>query len=123
MKKLAIVFIFLVLPVIAFAQSQSDTCKALYQEIENDIAKSNYCIQDSDCDTLELGGRLIKFGCYHFVNQEIDKDAIYEKMHTYYNQCEQMINDCAQSPKPVCVQKKCVQAQDDSDQLEQKDSY
>lgn len=114
MKKLAVIFIFLALPVMVFAQGQSDTCKALYQEIKDDIARSNYCSQDSDCDTLELGGRLIKFGCYHFVNKVIDKDAIYEKMHIYYNQCEQIINDCDRSPKSICVKKKCVQAQEDS---------
>ncbi|MFH0918534.1 MAG: hypothetical protein V1830_05315 [Candidatus Omnitrophota bacterium] len=110
--KLALIFIFLALPVYLFAQNQSATCQALYQELEEDLAKANVCLQDSDCDTLELGGRLIKFGCYHFVNVLTDKDDIYEKMHTYYGQCEQMINDCAQSPMPVCVQNKCVEVKD-----------
>lgn len=123
MRKLVMISVLLALPVMVFAQNQPDTCKVLYQEIENDIAEANYCFQDSDCDTLELGGRLIKFGCYHFVNKATDKDAIYEKMHIYYEQCEKIINDCSQSPKPVCVKSKCVEAPKDPDQLGQEDSY
>jgi hypothetical protein len=120
MKKFIWVFILLVLPAVSFAQSappaQSQTCKALYQEIEGDLAKANYCSQDSDCDTLELGGRLIKFGCFHFVNKATDKDAIYEKMRLYYVQCEKIINDCSPSPRPVCVKSKCVAAAQDAEQ-------
>ncbi|MCX5694625.1 MAG: hypothetical protein NT014_05860 [Candidatus Omnitrophica bacterium] len=114
---LATVMFFLALSLFCFAQSvagqQSDTCKALYQEIENDLAAANYCAQDSDCDTQELGGRLIKFGCFHFVNKTTDKEAIYKKMQTYYMQCEKIINDCSPSPKPVCIKSKCVSTDSD----------
>ena len=126
MKKLIGLFILLAIPAVIFAQeltpAQLDTCKALYQEIENDIAKANYCSQDSDCDTLELGGRLIRFGCYHFVNKATDKDAIYKKMQTYYGECEKIINDCSESPQPVCVNKKCVEAPESSNLTEREDS-
>jgi len=108
MHKLLMSIIFLALPAGVFAQTQSDTCRALYREIEDDLARSNYCSQDSDCDVLELGGHLIRFGCYHFVNQATDKEAIYKKMNVYYDQCEQMINDCDRSLQPVCVWNKCV---------------
>jgi hypothetical protein len=114
MKKLLFLFVFLFLPLIAFAQSQSSYCKAVYKEIEDEIAKSNYCSVDSDCDTLELGGRLIKFGCYHFVNKATDKDKIYRKMHDYYDKCDQTINDCARAPKPICVQERCISSEGDS---------
>ena len=80
----------------------------MYQEIEKGLAEANYCSEDSDCQVLELGGRLIKFGCYHFVNKDTDREAIYEKMHAYYDKCEQMINDCDRSPNPVCRNNKCV---------------
>jgi hypothetical protein len=112
MKKIITVFFILVWPVIVFAQGQTDTCKALYKDIENDLAEANYCFQDSDCEVLELGGKLIKFGCYHFVNQSTDKEAIYTKMNDYYGQCEQLINDCAKYPKPVCVNNKCVASEE-----------
>jgi len=127
MKKLAGVFIFLILPVLGFAASapaeQTSACKALYQEIETDLAGANYCAQDSDCDTLELGGRLIKFGCYHFVNKVTDKEAIYQKMIRYYQQCEKIINDCSASPKPACQKSKCIAAAEEPDQLEAPESY
>jgi len=108
MKKIIAVFFILALPVIVFAQEQSQVCQAMYQDIKDDIAEANYCFQDSDCGILELGGHLIKFGCYHFVNQATDKEAIYQKMHVYYDQCEKMINDCDRAPVPVCVKNKCV---------------
>ncbi len=122
-KKIAGLFIFLVLPVAVLAQSQADTCKQLYQEIEDDLARSNYCAQDSDCDTLELGGRLIKFGCYHFVNKATDQEAIYQKMIRYYHQCEKIINDCSPSPRPVCLKNKCVFVPQEDNQQEYRESY
>jgi hypothetical protein len=108
MQIIITLFFILVLPVMVFGQEQSDACKAMYQDIEGDLAEANYCFQDSDCQVLELGGKLIKFGCYHFVNTATDKETIYAKMQNYYDQCEKMINDCAQSPQPVCVNNKCV---------------
>jgi len=108
MKKIIIVFILVLFPTVVFTQDDADTCKAMYQEIESDLAQANYCSQDSDCEVLELGGHLIKFGCYHFVNKDTDREAIYEKMHAYYDKCEQMINDCDRSPNPVCRNNKCV---------------
>ena len=118
MKKLAI-FLFLILPVTLFAEDisdQLDYCKSMYKDIESEIAKSNFCFTDADCDVLELGGRLIRFGCYHFVNKTVDKEALYQKMQEYYAKCDQAINDCAKAPQPTCVNNKCVAFQQPEDQ-------
>jgi len=84
------------------------SCKEMYNEIENDINNANYCKTDSDCDVLMLGGWYVDFGCYHFVNKDVDKDQFYKKMDTYKQQCSQIINDCASAPDARCVSNKCV---------------
>ena len=48
-------------------------CQNLHNEIENDLTKANYCQKDSDCSVLVLGGSYVEFGCYHFVNKDVDK--------------------------------------------------
>ncbi|MDD5195720.1 MAG: hypothetical protein PHQ96_08635 [Candidatus Omnitrophica bacterium] len=83
-------------------------CKALYKEIENDLKNANYCQEDEDCRTLELGGPLIEFGCYHFVNKDADAAPIHKKMFAYSLRCSEIINDCSAAPLPKCVHKKCV---------------
>ncbi|MFA5200407.1 MAG: hypothetical protein WC442_05855 [Candidatus Omnitrophota bacterium] len=122
-KKLLFALIILILPVILFAESiseQSDYCKSMRKDIESEIAKSNFCFTDVDCDVLELGGRLIRFGCYHFVNKTVDKEALYQRMQEYYAKCDQAINDCAKAPQPTCVNNKCVAFQQSEDKLEEK---
>ena len=84
------------------------SCKEMYSEIENDIDNANYCKTDSDCDVLMLGGWYVDFGCYHFVNKNVDKDQFYKKMDIYKQQCSQIINDCAAAPDARCVSNKCV---------------
>jgi hypothetical protein len=86
-------------------------CEALYNEIENDFIKANFCEQDSDCKVIELGGVHIKFGCFKFINKATDEAELYKKMQNYYIQCNREIDDCAPSPKPVCINKKCVASQ------------
>lgn len=86
-------------------------CKNLYDEIENDLDKANYCGNNSDCDVLVLGGIYVKFGCYHFVNRGIDKNKFYEKMQTYNQSCTDIIDRCAPAPKPSCVAGRCAYIQ------------
>lgn len=97
MKKKIILFVLLSFTVVASAQETSSGtssqeavnqrsvdmskakkevpvsgCNSLYREIESEVEKSNYCGQDSDCTVLELGGMFVKFGCYHFINKEVN---------------------------------------------------
>ena len=88
--------------------AQSLSCQSLYDEIENDLDKANYCRDDSDCDVLVLGGQYVEFGCYHFVNKNIDKNQFYDKMKFYWQKCNQIINKCAPAPQPSCVSGKCL---------------
>jgi hypothetical protein len=92
-------------------------CIMLYREIENDLDKSNYCEQDGDCKTLELGGPFVKFGCFHFINNAVNGEEIYSKMERYYRQCSNVINECSPSPKPICVNKKCIYEGEKNDSL------
>ncbi len=86
--------------------SQSD-CKTFYEEIENELDRANHCEQDSDCKTMELGGILIQFDCFHFVNNAVDTEKIHAKMVKYYQQCGGTVDNCAPSPKPTCIKNKC----------------
>ena len=83
-------------------------CKAFYKEIEDDLEKANYCAEDSDCRSLELGGPLVEFGCYHFINKNANGEEIYKKMITYSQKCLSIVDYCAPSPVPKCVNRKCV---------------
>lgn len=93
--------------------SKPVSCLSLYNEIENDLERANYCEVDDDCDVIMLGGWYIDFGCYHFVNKEVDQGAILSKMKTYKDnmKCSQIINDCAPANEVRCVSNKCVFAE------------
>lgn len=83
-------------------------CKDMYDEIENDLDRANYCQSDSDCSVIILGGRYVDFGCYHFINKDVDQEQFFKKMDAYKEKCSQLINDCAPAPKAKCVSNKCV---------------
>jgi len=89
--------------------SENMTCEEMYQEIENDLARANYCQTNSDCIDISLGAMYIKFGCYHYVNKNIDQEKIYRKMDVYNEKCSKAINDCAPIPNAKCVNNKCVE--------------
>jgi hypothetical protein len=97
-------------PVITTETSGNFNCEDMYDEIENDLDKANYCLSDSDCSIIMLGGWYIDFGCYHFVNKEVDKNAILSKMRTYKEEmkCSQIIDKCAPAPDAKCISNKCV---------------
>ena len=84
------------------------SCQSMHDEIENDINAANYCSEDANCDVLILGGSYIEFGCYHFINKDINKDMFYNKMDIYTQECSIIINDCGSLPNPICVSGKCV---------------
>ena len=108
-KKLLLFIISAIIVVAIFLLLyQPLSCQSLYNEIENDLDKANYCQTDSDCDVLILGGSYIEFGCYHFINKEVDKEKFYDKMSIYNQECSLIINKCAPAPISKCVSGKCV---------------
>ena len=79
-------------------------CKKLHEEIEKDIDQANYCQSDNDCSALSLGGHYIAFGCYHFVNRDVDQKKIFQKIGSYTEgHCTSMIDRCASAPEPTEV--------------------
>jgi hypothetical protein len=113
MKKKYIFLIILVVIMVVGAVyflNKPLSCQNLYNEIENDLDEANYCQVDTDCDVIMLGGWYIDFGCYHFVNKEVNQNAILSKMETYKDKmrCSQIINDCAPAPDVKCISNKCV---------------
>lgn len=85
------------------------SCDQMKKEIEQNLTDSNYCQSDSDCEPIILGGQYIEFGCYHYVNRQINKQEIYNQMDKYHSRCSKIINDCASAPKAGCVAGKCVE--------------
>lgn len=94
---------------IVIAQPTGDfNCNYMYDEIENDLDYANLCRKDSDCSVIMLGSSYIEFGCYHFINKDVDQEQFYTKMDSYNRKCSQMINLCAPAPEAECVSNKCV---------------
>lgn len=85
------------------------SCDRTKNEIEQNLINSNYCKVDSDCEPILLGGQYIEFGCYHYINKQVDKQKIYDQMDEYHSRCSQIINDCSLAPKADCVAGKCVE--------------
>jgi len=83
-------------------------CSSLYDEIEQDLKNANYCVNDSDCGVILLGSIYIEFGCYHYINVNVDQNKIFEKMNKYFPNCTRMINECREAPNATCVSNKCV---------------
>jgi len=88
--------------------SENLSCKEMYDEIENDLDRANFCQTNSDCDSIMLGGVYVRFGCYHYINKNVDKELIYQKMDVYNKKCRNIINECASAPTAQCVSNKCV---------------
>jgi len=83
-------------------------CSSQYNQIDNELKSANYCTVDSDCKVLPLGGTYVEFGCYHYINKEVNGEALYKKMDDYWNRCTKIINDCASAPEAKCENNKCV---------------
>jgi len=86
-----------------------NSCNSLYTQIDNELKSANYCNIDADCKVLPLGARYVEFGCYHYINKDIDGEQIYQKMNDYWNTCSQIIDDCANAPESKCENNKCVE--------------
>ncbi len=98
--------IFLIIAAILLYKSPS--CLMMYNGIENELDKANYCKLDSDCGYIMLGGKYVEFGCAHYINKEADKQYFYDKMRKYADKCTKMINDCGLVAAPSCVGGKCI---------------
>jgi hypothetical protein len=95
-------------PITIHQPSGNFNCEDMYDEIENDLNRSNYCQSDSDCSVIMLGGWYVEFGCYHFINKDVDQEQFFTKMDAYKEKCIQAINKCAAAPDAKCVSNKCV---------------
>jgi hypothetical protein len=87
--------------------SNNLSCQEMYSQIETDIKAANYCQGDSDCDVLLLGGEYVSFGCYHFINKEVDKEQFYKNMNIYREKCSRAVDDCTPTPVARCENQKC----------------
>lgn len=110
-----ILFTVLFLCVVPAALPAAETfftggCKEMHDEIERRLEAANFCTQTTDCGVFELGGPFIEFGCYHYVNTSVDSEEIRNMVAQYFIQsCGQMIDNCASTPDPVCVDSKCTE--------------
>jgi hypothetical protein len=84
-------------------------CSYQHDQIENELKSANFCGVDSDCKILPLGGIYVEFGCYHYVNKNIDGQKIYERMDGYWRRCSRIIDECMSAPEATCVNSKCVE--------------
>ena len=84
------------------------SCLVDYSSIDKEIKSANYCEVDSDCKVLGLGGSYIEFGCYHFINKNVDEESLINKIDKYSNKCTRIIDDCMPAPKPICINNKCT---------------
>ena len=84
-------------------------CSYQANQIDHEVKSANYCSVESDCKVLPLGGQYVEFGCYHYINKDIDGEKIYKKMDDYWNRCTKIIDDCAVAPFPKCLNNKCVE--------------
>lgn len=84
-------------------------CESLYTKIDEGLTKANYCDKGADCDSIVLGGSYVEFGCYHYINKNIDKKLFLDQMETYVDSgCRKIINKCAPVPEARCVENKCI---------------
>lgn len=82
-----------------------ESCELLYEEIENDFEKANYCEQDLDCKVIALG---IEFDCWKYVNKEVDENEFLRRVQEYDRRCNKAINNCMLAPDATCISSKCV---------------
>jgi hypothetical protein len=92
-------------------QVNTISCQTTYDQIEQEFENANYCEQDADCKTIQLGGPYIEFSCYKYVNQQTNQTRLLQEIQEYDKKCDRAIDDCAQAPKPQCTNKKCTPAE------------
>lgn len=81
-------------------------CNILENDIKQDLEEANYCEKDDDCVVVSFG---CPFGCWNFVNKNIDLSPIKEKVEEYKNQCSGCLYKCGAPPENlICQNEKCT---------------
>lgn len=91
------------------------SCDALEKVIKSQIEVANYCSVDADCAIEQFG--VCPFGCYNFVNQNVDTSAIKNLLGAYTSRCPECVYKCTPPPLPEerrCRGNKCVDARNDT---------
>ena len=86
----------------------SPNCEIWHDKIEEAFINDNYCNTDSDCQAIPLGGRLVEFGCIHYLNKNITTSSVYATLNVYAKQCTNKIDKCAFNLDTVCRASKCI---------------
>lgn len=91
-------------PYLNTAQSDTDQCKALEQNVRDLLSQANHCDTKDDCIQTPLS---CPFGCDTYLNAATPLAPIKAKIRAYNKQCGFCVEDCVQA-KPACVDHKCV---------------
>jgi hypothetical protein len=86
----------------------SSNCQIWHDNIEQAFVNDNYCSKDSDCQAIPLGGKLVEFGCIHYLNNSVSKDTVYSILYDYTRKCTNIIDDCDYNEATICADNKCV---------------
>lgn len=107
-----IIFFYQIISSIFMNQvSNVSDCDSEHNQIDKELKQSNFCEKDTDCEIMPLGGEYISFGCYHYINKDIDVESLYKKMNDYWEKCSRIVNDCSPAPESRCLNKKCVRVE------------
>jgi hypothetical protein len=110
---LVLLIIIIALVIIAWPQIgpslKSGGCQQLDNQIQNNLNQSNYCSQDSDCVSLNLGCQL---SCFAFVNKNADSNVIGNLTTAYIDSSCKVCNElCIKPPEQsdlICRGGKCI---------------
>src|SRR3989344_2965379 len=86
----------------------SQSCEVWHSNIEQAFVDDNYCTADSDCQAIPLGGKLVEFGCIHYLNTNVATGTVYASLDSYVKQCAKAIDRCAFNFDTMCRANKCV---------------
>ena len=91
---------------------RSSDCGIWHDAIEQAFRDENYCETDADCQSIELGGEFVQFGCFKYVNQSVGPETVYRELRSYLQECHAAIDECNAAPTPICISKKCVASEE-----------
>lgn len=91
-------------PYMNTAQSETEICQALEEDIRLKLTEANHCDSNDDCMEMALA---CPFSCNTYTNFTTALAPIKEKIHTYNEQCGYCVEDCTHA-KPVCVNHQCL---------------
>lgn len=81
-------------------------CTNLFNGIENEIDKSNFCELDSDCKAIVTNHT--EFGCFLYTNKGTNESSIIQEMDDYHKNCNVFTDVCPSGPcNSICFNGKC----------------